>query len=149
MDYSNLMSLAHKASKNSHLYNESLHYHGLDELIEANRHRKNIDISLESFATAYCSDLKNCLEHESLESLLEDFFRLETHLNSLAELEQDVATEALSEFYHYLSPVFLRVLKESIDGQVKGEMIMSRCLEALRVALEEELYLWQEKLANQ
>ena len=149
MDYSNLMGLAHKVSKNSHLYNESIQYQGLEELIEFNRQRKNADISFENFASAYCSDLKNCLEQETLENLLEDFFKLESHLNSLAEIEQEIATEALSEFYHYLSPVFLRVLKESIDGQVKGEMIMSRCLEALRVALEEELYLWQEKLANQ
>lgn len=149
MDYSNLMGIATKAAKNSHLYDSTIATQGLEDLIELSRHRKYTSISRENFTSAYCNDLKNCLEHESLENLLEEFFKLEAHLNSLTELDLDFAGEALSEFYHYLSPVFLRVLKESLDRQVNGEMVLERCLEALRIALEEELYLWQEKLTNQ
>lgn len=107
------------------------------------------EIELNRLSRAYVNSLKVCLEQEDLSSLLKEFFRMEKVLKEIEE-NIDVEINALCEFYQYLSPILLRVLQESFELTEKSEQsLKERCLEAVRVALEEEFYLWQEKLDGQ
>lgn len=104
------------------------------------------EVSSEKVVRAFCEDLKSCLDHEDLKSCLQHFFKIEHYLNELEEEMEEVPS--LKEFYEVLSPTLLRVVWEGLEGEMKIEELKERWLEALRVSLEEELYLWQEKIVN-
>lgn len=103
-------------------------------------------INKEKVLKAFCEAIKTCLEQEDLKLCLQAFFRMEHHLQELETQLDDLPH--LREFYEILSPTLLRVLWEGLEGQLGLEELKERWLEALRVSLEEELYLWQEKIVN-
>jgi hypothetical protein len=106
---------------------------------------KGFDISHEQWGMSLCEDLKECLSYDDLNECLESLFKLE-HL--MAEVDEELEGQAphLEEFYRHLSPSLLRVLWEVSHEKLDIEGQKERWLEALRVSLEEELYVWQEKM---
>lgn len=109
--------------------------------------RKGYDVSDEQWRMALCEELKECLSFDELNDCLEALFKLE-HL--MDEVDKDLEGESphLEEFYRHLSPSLLRVLWEVSHERLDFEGQKERWLEALRVSLEEELYVWQEKISN-
>jgi len=96
---------------------------------------------------AFCNSLKNLLDITDLKSLISGLFEIEYTLNSIKEngaIESDMP--CFAGFYNSLSPILLRaVLEHDLDNEDSGTLIKG-WLEALRIALEEELYVWQEKI---
>lgn len=117
----------------------------LEELVRVLKDESG-EVTSEQVVRALCEDLKSCLDHEDLKSCLQHFFKIEHYLHELEdEMEQ---VPSLKEFYEVLSPTLLRVVWEGLEGEMKLEELKDRWLEALRVSLEEEFYLWQEKIVN-
>lgn len=120
----------------------------LQELVQLSKESPAL-ISHELILKSLCEEMKGCLEHEDLKSCLQAFFRIEFFLQELQEIQDEISElPSLKEFYEVLSPTLLRVLWEGLEGNLKLEELKDRWLEALRVSLEEELYLWQEKMVN-
>lgn len=109
--------------------------------------KKGVDHPSDVIVTSFCHELKLCLDHENLKSCLEHLLNLEILLEELEELYGDDGPH-LFEFYRHLSPGLLRVLWESCAEDVDQEELKHRWFEALRVSIEEELYVWQEKITE-
>lgn len=117
----------------------------LQELVQMSKESPAL-LTHQLILKSLCEEVKGCLEHEDLKSCLQAFFKIEFFLQ---ELEEEISeVPSLKEFYEVLSPTLLRVLWEGLEGDLKLEELKDRWLEALRVSLEEELYLWQEKMVN-
>jgi hypothetical protein len=88
-------------------------------------------------------ELKRLLLYEDIDSLIEGIFLTEHFLEEIAHYVQDKNFPLFEDFYKNLSPIVLRTIQESMkEGKIKSSSV----LEALRVAVEEELYYWQEEL---
>lgn len=103
--------------------------------------------------SAYTTELKGILEEEDLAQIVRKIFSLQSSLNQLRSTVDLEAIPTLDSFYKNLSPVFLQVLYQYLSGEQNArvldpEQVMSQWVAALRVALEEEYYLWQEKLLD-
>lgn len=94
---------------------------------------------------SYCFELKSILKSDDVKISLEKFFKVEKLLERLESIfEFDEAIPSLLEFHRNFSPTVLRVFWESITSN-DFESLPDRLLEAFRIAIEEELYIWQEK----
>ncbi len=99
---------------------------------------------------AFCNDLRLVLSCVHVNDMIEKIFQIDLLLqniqesNSVAESSRDGLQSdqipSLSEFYKSLSPILLRSLWENSDNSELSKV----WLESLRVAIEEELYFWQE-----
>jgi len=120
----------------------------------------NVTYSIEELSTAiipynlidkkiltksYTFELEELLKLSSLHMLAKAIINLENKLQKLEKLIQvDLEVPNLSSFYLSLSPVFLQSFIEMSELN-DSENIESHCLEAVRIAIEEELSVWQEK----
>ncbi len=99
---------------------------------------------------AFCKKIRDILSSDSLDQMLELFFKLESSLYTTSVEVGDDNSElvSLKEFYRALSPMLLRTLWDSMRANRSREDLLRSLQEAIRVALEEELYYWNgaEKL---
>jgi hypothetical protein len=112
-------------------------------------HEKWKFISQEDITKAYCHDLISAIEGDSIKEIVQKILEVENNLSQVRErLDDDDPIEVpkLEEFYKALSPIFLRSLlempnkiSEDMDETFKG------WIEALRVAVEEEIYSIKEE----
>jgi hypothetical protein len=93
--------------------------------------------------TSYCHELKEILKINNSKLCLEKFFKLEDTLLKLEELNENLPT--LLDFHKSFSSTVLRIFWECIASE-DMQSLSSRFLEAFRIAIEEELYIWQEKI---
>jgi len=99
-------------------------------------------IAEEQVAKAFCNDLKKVLEIEDIAEIAHQLLSIETKLNTLNEdLRFNGKIPSLEHFFRNFSPIFLRALVESVDVN----SIEKSAKEAIRIALEEELYIWQDR----
>lgn len=96
---------------------------------------------------AYCESLKDILLKNSLDEIIPEIFHIEQNLNFLIDEvnESEVEYPKLDEFYKHLSPIFLQSILEHLDDHESREKVMKSWKEAIRIAIEEEIYIWQEK----
>ena len=99
---------------------------------------------------SFCVEIKRILATGDLSELIEGIFALENTLEALASDPRYEGDELphLGDFYQHLSPLLLRLVVESQREGGDEESILQSWPEALRVSLEEEVYLWQEKIQN-
>lgn len=116
----------------------------LKELL--NDARKGHDISETDWEVALCEELKQCLTYDDLDECLQALFKLEHLIEDVGEFVGD--NFHFEEFYKHLSPCLLRVLWEISHERLEFEGQKERWLEALRVSIEEELCVWQEKISH-
>lgn len=95
---------------------------------------------------AYCVDLKNILKSSEIKESLERFFKLEEIIENI-ELSNDFNENlpSLLVFHKNFSSTALRIFWECVAGD-DLDSLANRFLDAFRIALEEELYIWQEKI---
>jgi len=94
---------------------------------------------------SYVYELEELLKMNSLNKIARAIINLETKLTKLEKLIQvDLEVPNLSNFYLSLSPVFLQSFIEMNDLE-DSENFQNHCLEAVKIAIEEELSVWQEK----
>src|SRR3989339_777658 len=119
-----------------------------------------IGLSQSELIDAFCNDLKELLSFDDIYPMITFLFEIESAINSLSDPAFDVLDPAIEEipdlleFYRHLSPILLRIVLEgeNMGGGLKGDQqrvghILNGWKEALRVAIEEELYVWKEKLS--
>ncbi len=111
----------------------------LEDLIN----QQGIALTQGQIISAFCNDLKGLLQFDDINMLIQEIFAVEHRLGVINEVEDDMELPELGDFYQNLSPILLRALLES-DGQ----QIIKGWKEAIRIAIEEELYCWKEKLFN-
>ena len=93
----------------------------------------------------FCNELRAML---SMETPLELFKRVESlgfYLESLKEEDPD-KVPSLDEFFKVLSPFMMRAIIENIESDEGREALHQGFQEALRIAIEEEIHIWQEKI---
>ena len=101
----------------------------------------------EDLVEALCSDFKRILEIEDLSELIHEVFKIENQIQFLKDKGKNVPD--LLIFYQNLSPVLLRSLWEVLnDGEKGADDILLSWKEAIRIAIEEEFYVWQEKIIS-
>jgi hypothetical protein len=95
---------------------------------------------------SFLNELTTLLETETeVSSLAKKISSLERKINKLEDfLPTEIEVPSLYDFHLSLSPVFLQMLIETETSNNPNEF-KTNCLEALRIALEEELSVWQEK----
>ncbi len=97
----------------------------------------------------YVVEIEKILNEETLYQISRAVINLENKLSKLDEIVNfDVEIPNLREFYTSLSAVFLQcfVETEKIDDL---EDAKAHWLEAVKIGLEEELSIWQEKIKSQ
>ena len=93
----------------------------------------------------FVTDLKNILKNENVFNLIQDFFDLETNTQLATErlvLDDDIFQ--FEEFYKNFSPVLMRAVLENANHPEDGELILKSIKESLRIALEGELYRFED-----
>lgn len=105
------------------------------------------NISQENILRAFCNDLKKLLDKDSIFEMTENIFNIE---NSLDNLNSEIGTEFIipnmEDFYKKLSPILLRSLWESSKVDGDQDDLIHGWKESLRISIEEEFYVWQEKM---
>jgi len=90
---------------------------------------------------AFVLELKSLLTLENLSKLIERIFSLQYTLEKLSvQTPNDILVPNLDEFYKLLSPILMRSLQEHILDQ-NSNVLMESWKNAIRIAIEEELYL--------
>lgn len=106
-------------------------------------------IDQKTIDNAFAYELEELLKLNSLYELSRAIINLEQKLNRLEKYVQvDLMMPNLNAFYSSLSPVFLQSFVET-NGNMDKEDLQNNWLEAVRIAIEEELIIWQEKTESE
>ncbi len=101
------------------------------------------------YLKALCSHFHVILDSSSLRILIEGIFHLESVLLKLKDKNPtNEIIEDLSDFYKSLSPILLRIIWEQSSAEVDSGTLLDGLVASLRVALEEELFYWHERLKS-
>jgi len=102
----------------------------------------NFDSKTNMVIKSFCERLKKLLEVDDIYELIDEIFNMQ---------HDDFNVEGLyffSIFHKELSPILLRTIIDNKDSKDNFFKTNNQLIEAIRVALEEELYYWQEKMFN-
>jgi len=103
------------------------------------------DFTDKEIVEGYCDDLLKLLGEEDLKVMIAGIFRIQGQLSELLEEKNMDTTLALDDFFRQLSPLLLEVLWENANQDVDQPKLLKKFQEAIRISLEEELYLWQDR----
>lgn len=112
----------------------------LAQLIE--QHSKNgwEDFSDKELLKSLSFEFKSLLEIDNLRDLVQDLIQIDHHLHLiLGSIDIKKVDLGLEGFYQNLSTLFIRM---ALEEEVNADS-MKRAIE---IALEEEIYTWQERL---
>lgn len=85
-------------------------------------------------------EFKALLEIEELREMVQDLVQIDHHLHLVMDhISREARTVGLESFYQNLSTLFIRM---ALEEEVNADS-MKRAIE---IALEEEIYTWQERL---
>ena len=105
------------------------------------------NFDLDELVQAYCFELKSVLEKSTIEEMIQSLFKLEGHLEQLASKYNAFEDwPNLNEFYQHLSPVLLQSVLEVNKNEGNETPVLKGLMEGLRISLEEEIHIWQEKI---
>ncbi|AYF43434.1 MULTISPECIES: hypothetical protein [Halobacteriovorax] len=94
---------------------------------------------------AYIKHVSSLLKTDSIYKLAHEILELEKILDKLSEhLPVDIKIPNMEVFYHQLGPVFIQLFVEIEDIKEHSQLELE-WLKAVRIALEEEVVVWQEK----
>ncbi|MBT3585248.1 MAG: hypothetical protein HN509_10085 [Halobacteriovoraceae bacterium] len=115
--------------------------------LNKNHHNNWDEVSVSEISRVFCNDLRALLEHGEISLIIHDLFIIESQLHHLHEAYPDKTAELphLEDLYRGLSPVLLRSLWEHSELPEGESDVIRGWIEALRISIEEEIYLWQEK----
>lgn len=94
---------------------------------------------------AYINHVSSLLKINSIYDLAHEILELEKILDKLSSyLPIDLKIPKMNTFYHQLGPVFIQLFVE-IENLKEHSKLETEWLKAVRIALEEEVIVWQEK----
>jgi len=106
-----------------------------------------IDLEEHTLVQAYVNELKDLLELTSPQYMIRVIFNIENNLKSIAtQFDLHFEIPNLDHCYKKLSPLFLRTMSDAFEVEKTPEVLMGEWLEVFRIAIEEEYYIWQEKI---
>lgn len=146
MNFENYKNLGLRLNKAN--YHKSLSSHDtFDLFIDSPR----TPITDEDFIKIYCSELKAILNQDNIRSMAVLIFELDKKIKKIITIHADdfVFLEelpSLESLYRALSPLFLQTFIEIFDNDCDESLVAKGWLEALRISIEEEIYIWQEKI---
>jgi hypothetical protein len=116
----------------------------------------SVHIDQNTIIQLFCNDLKSLLELTDLSELIKRLNHLDQLLGHLNDEEFDHEIPNLDDFFRTLSPILLRSVSQTLDSLSKEnenslqedgeETLLMGWLESLRISIEEEIHIWQEKL---
>lgn len=137
--YSNIsQKYPHKFIKRKNLIDGELTL--TDFLIEGEEYNRK------EVVTAFLRSLKELLEENHSLALIEKISLLDGTLKKLQELHQEEDVPNLRDFYQDLSPILMQKYWEMNENAPNKEAFDQLFLHSLHIALEEEIYIWQEKI---
>ncbi len=137
--YSNIsQKYPHKYVKRKNLLDSEMSL--ADYLIEDNEYN-NKDV-----VAAFIRNLKELLEEDQALELIEKISLLDGTLKKLQEQYSEEEVPNLQDFYKDLSPVLMQKYWEINQNSPDKEAFDHLFLHSLHIALEEEIYIWQEKI---
>lgn len=111
-------------------------------------------VTPEQAINAFTSDLKGILEEDQITEMVKRIFALQNATSQLQQVNVDIPElwPNLDQFFRNLSPVLLQALYHNLlaNDQDEGQTntIIHQWVSAIRVAVEEEYYFWQEKMLD-
>jgi hypothetical protein len=113
---------------------------GLGTIIEECSKEGWENFSEQKLFKALCFEFKSLLEIEKLRELAQDLVQIDHHLHLILDNSRSSSKDlGLEGFYQNLSTLFIRM---ALEEEVSSDS-MKRAIE---IALEEEIYTWQERL---
>lgn len=99
---------------------------------------------------SFSNDLKRLLEIDDVYLLAREIFSIEHNLSLFIDVleSSELPVPSMDRFYKNLSPIFLRAICENAETPEDTNNVIHSWTEALRIAIEEEYYLWQETLLD-
>ena len=121
-------------------------------LIELFQSKEIYSSSYERIVLSFCEELKKILEIKSVKDISVRVFELDHTLSVLySEWSDELVSKDelphLTNLYMTLSPLFLQTVLENSENENAVDGVYKGWLEAIRISLEEEIYIWQEKIA--
>lgn len=113
----------------------------LSDFLDINR-----EIEFTELVESYTKELKLLLEETETVTLIERITLLEGVLAKLRECDLSIDIPELSHFYQDLSPILLQKYWELDKSESSKETYNELFLHSIHIALEEEIYIWQEKI---
>jgi hypothetical protein len=95
----------------------------------------------------FCNALKDVLELDTVSSMIDELFSIESQLEQLKDNKVFQNYFFMDDFYRNLAPIILRSIQEGADVSAEGAFGDS-LKEALRVAIEEEIYILTEEIGE-
>ncbi len=126
-----------KPIRRSHILDEKL---SLDDFLSYDKLNESLLIK------SFMGELKSLLEINDAFFLIEALFELERKLAKLQEKFEETLPIQLTNFFEDLSPILLQKFWERRENPVSEETIDRLFLESIHIVLEEEIYIWQEKI---
>lgn len=106
-------------------------------------------IDQEVLNATFSLEIEEILQLETLYTISRAIINLESKLNKIKNiLSVDLEIPHFDNFYYSLSPVFLQTFVETKE-LFEVEELQGHWLEGIKIALEEELTIWQEKIESQ
>lgn len=94
---------------------------------------------------AFIEDLRILLKENSVVKLIEKIHELENNIKKVSEA-YNIDFLSLDDFYKDLSPLLLQKYWENSKNPVLKEDSEDLFLSTIHIAIEEEIYIWQEKI---
>lgn len=104
------------------------------------------DVQEKVLVKAVIKEFKKLLEIPSSHKLIEELFNLESKMTKIFGRLPEEDLIDLGEFYRELAPILLQKYWERAKNPLKEETIDRLFLESIHIAIEEEIYIWQEKI---
>lgn len=100
----------------------------------------------EDIIKVFLDSLKRLLTLSSAVELIEGIHALEANISKLEDKYPGIEAPKLNDFYQELSPLILQKYWEKRKNPLSDESTNQLFLESIHIAIEEEIYLWQEKI---
>ncbi len=94
----------------------------------------------------YIEDLRGLLSFNSGVEVIQGIHALEANLNKLHDRYPGLELPNLNDFYQELASLLLQKYWEQRTNPLSEESTDHLFLESLFIAIEEEIYIWQEKI---
>lgn len=104
------------------------------------------DIEARDVILHFIEDLKELLECKTAVDIIQGIHGIEASLNKLQDRFPGIELPQLNDFYQELSPLLLQKYWEQRTNPLTEETVDHLFLESLFIAIEEEIYIWQEKI---
>ena len=104
--------------------------------------------SYSDFCFAMRNQFRVMLDQQEMHNIIRDFFKIEEIVHDLKDKNSEIIDDDFSEFYKTVAPMLMRIIWEKAAFGENSEDIYNGLRSSLLVALEEELFYWEEQVKS-